>query len=88
MSFSISAVSSNDATFDAAPEAKQAPKLSVADEIKQLASQGRSAQTIATTVGLPESLVDVELGSTTTTTSTTSQAGALLALGARLSVHA
>ncbi|MBB5057602.1 hypothetical protein HDF16_002308 [Granulicella aggregans] len=88
MSFSISAISSNDATLDTAPQAKQAPKVSVADEIKQLADQGRSAQTIATTVGLPETLVAVELGTTTTTSSTTSQAGALLALGARLSVHA
>jgi hypothetical protein len=91
MSLSISGVSSHNAAnaaFDAALQPKQTPKVSVADEIKQLTDQGRSAQSIATTVGLPESLVDVELGTTAMTSSTTSQAGALLALGARLSVHA
>jgi hypothetical protein len=89
MSFSIAAVSSNNTNFDAASTPKLAPKPTEADQIKQLAAQGHSAAQIATTVGLPESIVAEDLGTTTsTTTSTTSQASALLALGARLSVHA
>jgi hypothetical protein len=89
MSLSISGISSNNATLDAAPTPKPAPKPTESDQIKQLAAQGHSAAQIAVTVGLPETIVAEDLGTTTsTTTSTTSQASALLALGARLSVQA
>ena len=88
MSLAISAVTSNNATFDTGSAPKQAPKLTESEQIKQLASEGHTAQTIATTIGLPEPLVASDLGTTTTTSSTKSQASALLALSARLSVHA
>jgi hypothetical protein len=87
MSIALSLVSFNQSNFDSASTLKQAPKSTVADEIRQLASEGRSAHTISQTTGLPESLVATELGTTTSTSSSISQASALLALGTRLSVQ-
>ena len=88
MSLSIYAVSSNSAAYDAAPAPNQPAKPTEADQIKQLANQGRSAQSIATAVGLPESLVATELGDTTGKNTSASQATAVLSLSARLSVRA
>jgi len=88
MSLSISAVSANDAQYDPTPAPKPASKPTESQQIEQLALQGQSAQQIASTVGLPESLVSIDLGtSSSSSTSAVSQASALLSLGARLSVQ-
>jgi hypothetical protein len=88
MSFSISAVSQNSPYNDTDPAPKPAPKLTEAEQIKQLAEQGRSNQQIATATGLPVTLVDTTLGdSTTSSSSATSSASALVALSGRLSVY-
>jgi hypothetical protein len=72
-----------------APPPAPPVKPSQAQQIEQLAIQGQSAQQIATAIGLPESLVNLDLGTTSTsTTSPTSQASAVLAVAARLSVQA
>lgn len=89
MSFSVSAVSQNNSFAESELTQKAAPKLTEAAQIKLLAEQGHSNQQIATATGLPVTLVESTLGDTSSTsTSSVSQASALLALGSRLSVHA
>ncbi len=89
MSFSISPISAVHSQFDPTPAPKPVPQPTEEQQIAQLALQGNTPTQIATAVGLPESLVEVELGATTSsTTSAVSQASALLSLGARLSVEA
>ncbi len=67
---------------------KPAPKLDERAQIQQLALQGHSNVQIAATVGLPESVVALTLGDSTTASATTSSASALVALSGRLSVSA
>jgi len=89
MSFSVSAVSQSTPFTDTDLTPKPAPKLTETQQIDLLAQQGQSTQQIATATGLPVTLVASALGdSTTTSSSTTSSASALVALSARLSVHA
>jgi len=89
MSFALSAVSQNPSQLDLTPAPKPAPKLSESAQIVQLAEQGQSNQQIASTVGLPETLVASTLGDASTTTSSLiSSASALASLNARLSVQA
>lgn len=88
MSFSISGLSNTSPDVDSAPALKATAKLSENEQIKQLAEQGQSTKQIANSVGLPESIVALTLGDTTSTTSSTSSASALVALSGRLSVHA
>jgi hypothetical protein len=92
MSFSVSGVGSGSSydALDAAASAK-APiiKPTATQQIHTLASSGQSASVIASTVGVPVSQVDADLGITSSGSSdATSQASALVALAGRLSVHA
>jgi hypothetical protein len=90
MSLSISAVSPGTSydPQDATPATKApAIKQTSTQQIHTLASSGQSAAVIASSLGLPISQVDSALG-ITTSSSSTSQASALVALSGRLSVQA
>ncbi|RXH54983.1 hypothetical protein [Granulicella sibirica] len=88
MSLSISAANLSNASYDPAEDAaRKAPaiKPTTTQEIHTLASSGQPAALIASSLGVPVSQVDADLG---ITTSSTSQASALVALSGRLSVQA
>ena len=88
MSLSISAATLSNASYDPTGDATKkasAVKPTTTQEIHNLASSGQSASLIATSLGVPVSQVDSALG---ITTSSTSEASALVALSGRLSVQA
>ena len=91
MSFSVSGVGSGsvyDAVGAAATAKAPVVKPTAVQQIHTLASSGQSAAVIASTVGVPVSQVDADLGITSGSSNATSQASALVALAGRLSVHA
>jgi hypothetical protein len=62
------------------------PKPTTSEEILTLASTGEPVSEIATNIGLPIAQVNSDLGETSSAITPVSQANALLALSARLSV--
>ena len=90
MSLSISVASLSKASYDSTPDPTSSAKTAgvkptATQQIHQLASSGESASLIASSLGVPVSQVDSALG---ITSSSTSQASALVALSGRLSVQA
>jgi hypothetical protein len=84
MSLSIGAVGSLP-SFDVADTSAAptpAPKLSESQQMQQLEHAGQSTKQIATTLGLPETLVDESLGITTAATAV------VTTIPGALSIHA
>jgi hypothetical protein len=91
MSISVTGISNLSTAYDpdetsAAPKAPA--KVPVAKEVSQMAEDGNSAAQIAAQLGLSTDIVDEDLGETSSTSTSTGAASALVAASARLSVSA
>jgi len=91
MSISATGISNLSTAYDsdetsAAPKAPAKP--TVGQEVSTMAEAGNSASQIAAQLGLSTTIVDEDLGETTSASSATGAAAALVAVNARLSVSA
>jgi hypothetical protein len=88
MSLSISAVNLSNPLYDPSSDVSAGKtaqvKPTATQQIQLLASSGQSASLIASSLGIPVAQVDSVLG---ISSSSTTEASALVALSGRLSVH-